>query len=74
MNKLLLPLTLLLLLTTIVSFPNISASDNYSKEISDSSDSLTFSVCSDSKVAVGLVVFFNKSITYAPSVFNVCTY
>ena len=34
MNKLLLPLTLLLLLTTIVSFPNISASDNYSENLS----------------------------------------
>ena len=34
MNKLLLPLTLLLLLTTIVSFPNITASDNYSENLS----------------------------------------
>ena len=34
MNKLLLPLTLLLLLTTIVSFPNIIASDNYSENLS----------------------------------------
>ena len=34
MNKLLLPLTLLLLLTTIVSFPNITASDNYTENLS----------------------------------------
>ena len=34
MNKLILPLTLLLLLTTIVSFPNITASDNYTENLS----------------------------------------
>ena len=34
MNKLILPLTLLLLLTTIVSFPNIIASDNYTENLS----------------------------------------
>ena len=34
MNKLILPLTLLLLLTTIVSFPNIIASDNYTESLS----------------------------------------
>ena len=34
MNKLILPLTLLLLLSTIVSFPNITASDNYTESLS----------------------------------------
>ena len=34
MNKLILPLTLLLLLSTIVSFPNITASDNYAESLS----------------------------------------
>lgn len=57
MNKLLLPLTLLLLLTTIVSFPNISASDNYSENLSVTvSGDLTYWSISLSDVNVTSVV------------------